>query len=124
MKTSLLSLLVLTLMLTACYKSADEFVEPIFDEQEGEEMSADTAVSSDIPTLILVGQYDVATPPRWATLTARTLSQSYLFEFPGAGHSLLSSVECAIDMTADFLNDPDVEPDDGCIDDIEWPYFE
>ena len=83
-----------------------------------------TAVTSNIPTLILVGQYDVATPPRWATLTARTLSKSYLFEFPGAGHSLLSSVECAITITNDFLNEPDAEPDDNCLDDIEWPYFE
>ena len=45
------------------------------------------AVSSPIPTLILVGQYDVATPPRWATLTAATLPNSYLFLVPGAGHS-------------------------------------
>jgi pimeloyl-ACP methyl ester carboxylesterase len=83
-----------------------------------------TAVNSTIPTLILVGQYDVATPPRWATLTARTLSQSYLFEFPGAGHSLLSSVECAITITDDFLNNPEQAPNGRCIDDIEWPYFE
>lgn len=83
-----------------------------------------TAVSSDIPTLILVGQYDVATPPRWAELTARTLRNAYLFEFPGAGHSLLSSVDCAISITDEFLNDPEAEPDDGCIEEIEWPYFE
>jgi pimeloyl-ACP methyl ester carboxylesterase len=83
-----------------------------------------TAVRSDIPTLILVGQYDVATPPRWAELTAETLSQSYLFEFPGAGHSLLSSVDCAIMITDDFLHEPEVEPDGRCLDDMEWPYFE
>jgi pimeloyl-ACP methyl ester carboxylesterase len=83
-----------------------------------------SAVSSSIPTLILSGQYDVATPPRWATLTAQTLGNAYLFEYPGAGHSLLSGVECAINMTADFLDSPQQAPDDGCIDDIEWPYFE
>lgn len=83
-----------------------------------------SAVSSSIPTLILAGQYDVATPPRWGTLTARTLSNSYLFEYPGAGHSLLSGVDCAINMTADFLDNPNQSPDDSCIADIEWPYFE
>ena len=83
-----------------------------------------TAVSSDIPTLILVGQYDVATPPRWATLTAQTLSNSYLFEYPGAGHSLLSSVDCAISMTGAFLDNPTAAPNDSCIANIEWPYFE
>ncbi|MBK7895872.1 MAG: alpha/beta hydrolase [Anaerolineaceae bacterium] len=46
-----------------------------------------TAVSSNIPTLILVGQYDVATPPRWATLTAATLPNSTVVLVPGAGHS-------------------------------------
>jgi pimeloyl-ACP methyl ester carboxylesterase len=83
-----------------------------------------TAVSSSIPTLILAGQYDVATPPRWARLTAQTLSSAYLFEFPGAGHSLLSGVDCAIAMTNDFLENPEQEPDSRCIDEIEWPYFE
>lgn len=83
-----------------------------------------TAVTGSIPTLILAGQYDVATPPRWARLTAQTLSQAYLFEFPGAGHSLLSSVDCAISMTNDLLENPEQEPDSSCIDEIEWPYFE
>jgi pimeloyl-ACP methyl ester carboxylesterase len=83
-----------------------------------------TAVSSSIPTLILAGQYDVATPPRWARLTAQTLSNAYLFEFPGAGHSLLSGVDCAISMTNEFLENPEQEPDGRCIDEIEWPYFE
>lgn len=82
------------------------------------------AVSSSIPSLILSGQYDVATPPRWAVLTAETLGNGYLFEFPGAGHSLLSGVECAIAITNEFLDNPTQEPDDGCIADIEWPYFE
>ena len=83
-----------------------------------------TAVSSSIPTLILVGQYDVATPPRWGTLTAATLPNSHLVLVPGAGHSLLSSVECTIAITDDFLANPDQTPDTSCLDDIEWPYFE
>ena len=83
-----------------------------------------TAVSSNIPTLILVGQYDVATPPRWATLTAATLPNSTVVEVPGAGHSLLSSVECTIAITDDFLANPNQAPDTSCLADIEWPYFE
>ena len=83
-----------------------------------------TAVSSNIPTLILVGQYDVATPPRWATLTAATLPNSTVVLVPGAGHSLLSSVECTIAITDDFLANPNQAPDTSCLADIEWPYFE
>lgn len=89
-----------------------------------QEIVDNSAVSSSIPSLILAGQYDVATPPRWAALTAETLSNSYLFEFPGAGHSLLSSDECAIFITNDFLDNPDQAPDGQCIDEIEWPFFE
>ncbi len=83
-----------------------------------------TAVSSKIPTLIFVGQYDVATPPRWATLTAATLPNSTVVEVPGAGHSLLSSVACTVTIADDFLANPDQSPDTSCLDDIEWPYFE
>jgi pimeloyl-ACP methyl ester carboxylesterase len=83
-----------------------------------------TAVSSAIPTLILAGQYDVATPASWAHLAADTLSNAAVYEFPGSGHSLLSGVECAIDITAEFLDDPDAEPDAGCIAAMPWPNFE
>jgi pimeloyl-ACP methyl ester carboxylesterase len=85
---------------------------------------SNAAVASDIPALVLSGQYDVATPLSWAEMTAATLSNSYLFMFPGAGHSLLSSVDCAIGITMDFLDNPTREPSNQCIDDIEWPYFE
>lgn len=81
-------------------------------------------VVSDIPTLVLVGQYDVATPPRWAILTAQTLSNSYLFEFPGAGHSLISTLECTVMIMDDFLANPQDRPSDACADFIDWPYFE
>ena len=83
-----------------------------------------SAVRSNLPVLILAGQYDVATPKSWAYLTAQTLPNSFVYEFPGSGHSLLSGVDCAIDMTTEFLNDPNSEPDDSCIADMEWPYFE
>ena len=81
-------------------------------------------VSSDIPTLILAGQYDVATPPEWAALASETLSNSFLYNFPGTGHSILSVDDCAVAITAEFLDNPDIAPDGSCIDDIEWPYFE
>ena len=82
------------------------------------------AVRSAIPTLILAGLYDNATPPSWAALAAETLSNSYLFEFPGAGHSLLSGDACAIDITAAFLAAPDRAPDGRCLANVNWPNFE
>lgn len=83
-----------------------------------------TAVASTIPTLILSGQYDVATPTSWAYLAAKTLPNATVYEFPGSGHSVLSGGECAIDITTQFLNDPEIAPDDGCIAAMDWPAFE
>jgi len=81
-------------------------------------------VISDIPTLIMVGEYDPATPPKWGRLAAETLSNSYYFEFPGSGHSLLSDTECAIQATDEFFNDPTREPDRNCLDEMTGPQFE
>jgi pimeloyl-ACP methyl ester carboxylesterase len=82
------------------------------------------AVTSSIPTLILVGEFDTATPPQWARLVAQTLSNNYLFIFPGAGHSLLTTTDCSVEIISAFLEDPAREPDDRCLENIEWPYFE
>jgi pimeloyl-ACP methyl ester carboxylesterase len=84
----------------------------------------DAAVHSDIPTLILVGQYDHATPPKWGYLTAETLSRAYLYDFPGGGHSLISSGDCAVDLITQFYDNPLAAPNVRCVDEIEWPYFE
>ena len=83
-----------------------------------------TAVTSAIPTLILSGQYDVATPTSWAYLAAKTLPNAIIYEFPGSGHSVLSGGECAIDITTQFLDDPATAPDDACIAEMNWPAFE
>ena len=40
------------------------------------------AVASDIPTLILEGEYDPVTPPANGDLAAQTLSHSYHYLFP------------------------------------------
>jgi pimeloyl-ACP methyl ester carboxylesterase len=83
-----------------------------------------TPVTSNIPTLILAGQYDVATPVQWAFLTAQTLPNAYVYEFPGAGHAVLGGVSCAIDITTEFLDSPNAAPDDSCLAEMAWPNFE
>lgn len=82
------------------------------------------AVVSDIPTLMLAGQYDSATPLAWARLALQTLDNAFLYEFPGAGHSLLSGEECAIAITSAFLDAPQQAPNSDCLQSIDWPYFE
>ncbi len=51
----------------------------IWDIEESADIEAE-AVYSNIPTLILTGEYDPVTPPHWGELAAETLSQSYYFE--------------------------------------------
>jgi pimeloyl-ACP methyl ester carboxylesterase len=48
------------------------------------------AVTSDIPTLILQGEWDPITPPSYSTLLMENLSQSQLVLFPYQGHGSIS----------------------------------
>jgi len=80
-------------------------------------------VYSDIPTLVLAGDYDPITPPTDAQLAAETLSTSYYFEFPGYGHGITDAGDCAKQIIADFLAEPFTEPDGSCIGDIAGPAF-
>jgi pimeloyl-ACP methyl ester carboxylesterase len=70
---------------------------------------------SDIPALILAGQFDPITPPAWGELTAQSLSQVYYYKFPNAGHWVMRSGPCPIDVAVTFLNDPYAPPDASCI---------
>jgi pimeloyl-ACP methyl ester carboxylesterase len=80
-------------------------------------------VVSDIPTLVLAGQYDPITPPAWGRLTAETLSNSFFYEFPGIGHGVMRSSECGLEIGLQFLDDPAAEPDASCLDELEGPDF-
>jgi hypothetical protein len=70
---------------------------------------------SDIPTLILEGELDPVTPPEYGRLVAGHLSNAYFFEFPGFGHAGESTSECALSITAAFINDPMTEPAATCM---------
>jgi pimeloyl-ACP methyl ester carboxylesterase len=75
-------------------------------------------VVSAIPTLLLAGDTDPATPPAWAQLTAQTLSNAHYVEFPGVGHGVYDARKCARDIVDDFLETPMAAPDTGCVADL------
>jgi pimeloyl-ACP methyl ester carboxylesterase len=83
----------------------------------------DEPVRSDIPTLILAGEYDPVTPPHWGELAAETLSHSFFYEFPGLGHSVTNDSLCALSMAAAFLGSPSVSPDASCMAEMNGPDF-
>jgi pimeloyl-ACP methyl ester carboxylesterase len=80
-------------------------------------------VVSDIPTLVLAGQFDPITPPDWGRQVAESLSNGYFFEFPGMGHGVTIADSCPTDMTVAFLDDPGTTPDAACIDALAGDLF-
>ena len=81
-------------------------------------------VVSDVPTLILTGEFDPITPPAWARLAAETLANHYYYEFPGLGHGIMRSNRCGFQIGLQFLNDPSTEPDASCVDELPGVRFE
>jgi pimeloyl-ACP methyl ester carboxylesterase len=84
---------------------------------------ADEPVVSDIPALVLAGDLDPITPPRWGEAIAGQLPDSFFVRFPFTGHGTLPSHRCAVRITEEFLDDPGREPATDCVGDIEAPAF-
>jgi pimeloyl-ACP methyl ester carboxylesterase len=74
-----------------------------------------TPVTSNIPTLILNGEFDPKTPPEWAEMTAKGLSHSFYFEVKRVGHGAIFESACVVRMVKQFLDEPDSRPADACI---------
>ena len=72
-------------------------------------------VDSNIPTLILAGEYDPITPPEWGRRADSVLPGSHYVEFPGEAHGVLGSSDCSFDITLDFLRYPARQPDSSCV---------
>ncbi len=60
-------------------------------------------VRSDVPVLLLSGELDPVTPPRWAEEAKATLSDSAHFVAPGVGHGV-TAVGCAPKLIEQFLD--------------------
>lgn len=76
-------------------------------------------VESDIPTLVVSGEFDPITPPAWGDIVAEGLPNSYVYVYSNGGHGATTSSECATNMMLDFINDPSVAPDDSCMAELE-----
>ncbi|MGD9093506.1 MAG: alpha/beta fold hydrolase, partial [Anaerolineales bacterium] len=79
---------------------------------------------SDIPTLILEGEFDPVTPSEYGQVVAKHLENSYFFEFPGIGHNITVASECARQITGDFIEDPTQSPNAACIDEMPGIVFD
>jgi len=82
-----------------------EQVEPSFKEPW----------QSDIPTILLEGEFDPVTPVSYANIVSEHLENSYVFEFPGIGHDVVASSGCALSIAGAFVEDPSRAPSAACI---------
>ncbi len=79
-------------------------------------------VISDIPTLVMAGNYDFQTPVSWNRSAFVNLSNSYYVQFPASGHGVIAQSQCAKDVARAFIDTPFKQPDSGCTADL-WPIW-
>jgi hypothetical protein len=88
-----------------------------------EDAGENQPVSSDLPVLVMSGEFDPITPPAYGEWAAATLSNAYVYEYPGLGHGSSSDEGCSQDMVLAFWDDPSTAPDSTCIADMMLPKF-
>lgn len=81
-------------------------------------------VASDTPVLLMSGERDPVTPPRYAAMTAETFPNSLNLVARGQSHSVMKNV-CLRDITTAFINAGGVDGlDTDCVEDIRpAPFF-
>jgi pimeloyl-ACP methyl ester carboxylesterase len=83
------------------------------------EASANQAVHSAIPTLVMSGEFDPITPPDWGRHAAESLEKAFFYEYPGLGHGTSVVDNCPRGMLTAFLTDPTRPPEDACLAEME-----
>ena len=88
--------------------------------------SAHRRVKSDVPVLLLSGEYDPETPPDWATKAAKTLPRAQAVVLRGMGHvpTQAWSMPCAMSLADAFLRSPNIPLDQGCASKTSAPAFQ
>ena len=83
------------------------------------------AVKSDIPVLLISGEYDEATPVKWAAAMSENLTNSFHLVFKGWKHGPTTNWgnPCAMQAANDFFNNPTEQPKPGCLEQIKRPEF-
>jgi pimeloyl-ACP methyl ester carboxylesterase len=79
---------------------------------------------SDIPTLVLEGEFDPVTPPEYGQLVASNLPNSTFYNFPSAGHNVIVTVECARQVARAFYDNPATAPEVACTAELPAVVFE
>lgn len=73
------------------------------------------AVRSEVPVLVLAGEYDPVTPPVHGREAAAALGRATYVEFPALGHGTVFAGDCPGSIFRAFLAQPAAEVDTGCV---------
>ncbi len=79
-------------------------------------------VESDVPALLLSGEYDPITPPSFADAVEPGLTNSQNIVHPNQGHAVTSD-ECGLDLALAFFAAPGAEVDTACLESSQPPPF-
>ncbi len=80
-------------------------------------------VSTDHPTLVLSGEFDPVTPPRWGEETARNLPNARHIVVPGVGHGT-TPYGCVPKLIAQFIDEASADSLDAeCVNKLNRPPF-
>ncbi len=71
-------------------------------------------VTADIPTLVMQGAFDTQTAPSWGAMMVSSLPKGRLVFLPESGHGTLAFSQCAKDIGAAFLENPEAPFDASC----------
>jgi pimeloyl-ACP methyl ester carboxylesterase len=83
-----------------------------------------TPLQTSVPLLVIGGEYDPGSPPRYAETIAAASEHGYAFVVPEAGHAALISADpCANGIVYAFLNDPLRTPQSECLKNTRHPGF-
>jgi len=80
-------------------------------------------VVSDVPALLLAGEYDPITPPSWADTAAATLRQSEVYHALGTGHAVITRGACPHKLIRRFLDRLTASSAAACLAGIGKPVF-
>jgi len=72
-------------------------------------------LESEIPTLLLSGDFDPITPPAYAASLIPALSRAHHVVFPTGSHGQAVTDECSNEIIRRFLDDPAERPDTSCV---------
>ncbi len=94
---------------------------PVLDLDPADPSMMDPVVS-DVPVLIMEGDFDAATAPEWVDLVTPGLSAGQVVRFPFTGHSVYGKSDCAPAVMDAFLADPTKPVDASCTASIDLTF--